>query len=126
MDDERLWTAVRYVKLNPVRAKIVCRATDYAWSSAAAHAGLAPPHELLSEKRPFPGRKADWAGFLARGVACAEVEQLRINTSAGRPTGSADFVKGPEAEYGRSLVPQKRRPKSSCPSGAELTEDLFG
>ncbi len=126
MDDERLWTAVRYVKLNPVRAGMVERATDYTWSSARAHAGMTPPHDLLSDKRPFPGLETDWGAFLAQGVSSTEAEQLRINTSTGRPTGSAEFVKNLEQEHGRSFVPQKRGPKSAAVSEPDLTSDLFG
>jgi putative transposase len=34
-----LWTALAYVEMNPVRAKLVERPGDYSWSSAAAHLG---------------------------------------------------------------------------------------
>ncbi len=37
MDEEHLKHAVRYVSLNPVRAKLVERAEDWPWSSVAAH-----------------------------------------------------------------------------------------
>ena len=32
-----LWTALRYVEWNPIRAGLVREAADYRWSSAAAH-----------------------------------------------------------------------------------------
>jgi putative transposase len=32
-----LWSTIRYVERNPVRAKMVKKAENYAWSSAAAH-----------------------------------------------------------------------------------------
>jgi putative transposase len=37
MDDAHLLTAIRYVELNPVKAKLVAHAEDWRWSSAAAH-----------------------------------------------------------------------------------------
>mgnify|MGYP000160938932 CR=1 FL=1 len=37
MDEEHLLNAVRYVSLNPVRAKIVKRAADWPWSSVNTH-----------------------------------------------------------------------------------------
>jgi len=37
LDDRHVWTALRYVEMNPVRARIVPRAVEYPWSSAAAH-----------------------------------------------------------------------------------------
>ena len=36
-----IWEALRYVELNPVRASMVGRAPDWAWSSAAVHCGAA-------------------------------------------------------------------------------------
>ena len=37
LDERHRWEALRYVELNPVRAGLVGRATDWPWSSAAAH-----------------------------------------------------------------------------------------
>ena len=37
MDPAHLMTAIRYVELNPVKAKLVRRAEDWPWSSARAH-----------------------------------------------------------------------------------------
>ena len=37
MDEAHLLTAVRYVALNPVRARLVARAQDWPWSSVRAH-----------------------------------------------------------------------------------------
>ena len=39
--------ALRYAKLNPVRAGLVERAEDWPWSSAAAHGGRAKPQAWL-------------------------------------------------------------------------------
>ena len=40
LDDAYLWSAIRYVEQNPVRAGMVENAEDYLWSSAAAHSGI--------------------------------------------------------------------------------------
>jgi putative transposase len=40
MDEEHLAAALRYVSLNPVRARLVARAQDWRWSSASAHLRL--------------------------------------------------------------------------------------
>lgn len=81
MDETHLWTAVRYVERNPVRAGLVSRAEDYPWSSAPAHCGDCPPpcdegaspglsqpascrsggDPLLSKEFPPPGVVPDWA-----------------------------------------------------------------
>ena len=39
LDEAYLWAVVRYVERNPVRARIVRKAENYPWSSAAAHCG---------------------------------------------------------------------------------------
>ena len=37
MDEAHLVSALRYVSLNPVRARLVARAEDWRWSSVRAH-----------------------------------------------------------------------------------------
>ncbi|MFC5322932.1 hypothetical protein [Bradyrhizobium oligotrophicum] len=37
MDEAHLAAALRYVSLNPVRARMVARPQDWAWSSTRAH-----------------------------------------------------------------------------------------
>ena len=51
MDEAHLASAVRYVSLNPVRARLVARARDWAWSSVAAHLGEA--EDPLVRTAPF-------------------------------------------------------------------------
>lgn len=41
-DDEHLLTALRYVERNPLRARLVERAEDWSWSSAAYGPGASP------------------------------------------------------------------------------------
>ena len=48
LDGDYLWAAVRYVERNPVRARMVQKAENYRWSSAAAHGGLRPDRMPLS------------------------------------------------------------------------------
>ena len=40
MGEAHALKALCYVELNPVRAPVVNKACDYAWSSVAAHCGL--------------------------------------------------------------------------------------
>src|SRR5450755_2549049 len=42
-----LWTALRYVELNPVRAAMGQKAEDYEWSSTRAHLAGQDPQRLL-------------------------------------------------------------------------------
>ena len=125
LDEDHMWTAVRYVERNPVRAKMVNEATDWIWSSARCHAALCAD-DLLAPPRPFPGMETDWPAFLARGLTTAEVERIRVNTATGRPTGSEAFVKKLEQTTGRLLRPLKRgvKPGGSTHSEAPV-DDLF-
>jgi putative transposase len=125
MDDSHLWTAVKYVELNPVRGGIVTEPTAYRWSSARAHAGMDSPHELLSPRRPFPGAYGNWAEFLSGGVALQIAEQLRINTSTGRPSGSLEFIKLLEVKTGRVLQALKPGPKNKASVANDHPGDLF-
>ena len=58
LDDCYLYRAVRYVELNPVRAGIVKKAGQYAWSSARGHLGLWDDPVLA--KSPGPPMVENW------------------------------------------------------------------
>lgn len=49
LDMAHLWAALRYVELNPVRARLVDEADQYPWSSAAAHCGTAPGRRVAGD-----------------------------------------------------------------------------
>jgi len=105
LDAGHFVNAVRYVELNPVRAGISSRAEDYAWSSAAAHCGLAL--DPLVDERPRSSifnSVADWSGWLASGVPDECVKLIRQNERQNLPCGSMEFVAGLERIAGRSLT----------------------
>ena len=54
---------MRYVERNPVRARLVDKAADYIWSSAAAHCGRKKGN-ILSPEFPPPGIIEDWSAWL--------------------------------------------------------------
>jgi REP-associated tyrosine transposase len=109
-----LWQAVRHVERNPVRAKQVPRAEDWAWSSAAAHCGLREDPLLSPIDMPWP--VANWSEYL-RDEDEDDVERVRGNTRTGRPLGCASFLQTLEALLGRSLVPGKRGRKPKRGTG---------
>jgi len=125
LDEAHLWTAIRYVELNPVRAGLVARAEEWEWSSARVHCGMEAAEgdglaaAVLAADRPFGGSRPDgltgapvgWSEWLARGVEEDAVRRLRAATMTGRPCGGEDFVRGLEARLGRSLGPKKPGPK---------------
>src|SRR6266851_7776869 len=62
MDEDHLLAAVRYVSLNPVRARLVGRADQWPWSSVAAH--LAGVDDELVRVRPVLDRVDRFADLL--------------------------------------------------------------
>jgi putative transposase len=105
LDEAYLWAALRYVERNPVRARMVRRAENYAWSSAAAHCGRgADP--ALTQAAAWRARLAavgDWSAWLAEGDEAEELSVLRRNVDKGLPCGSQTFIGRLEALADRPL-----------------------
>jgi putative transposase len=99
-----LFTALRYVDLNPVRAGIVNQAEAYRWSSARAHVTGQDSSQLLdmASWREIC-EPADWEQLLAREEDATEVGRLRHATRTGRPCGDGSFVEQMEQRLGRRL-----------------------
>jgi putative transposase len=112
MDDYHLWTAIRYVERNPVRAGMVTRAEDYAWSSAAHHSGLLVDPIVSALPEPRPTATGDWAAWLRDPEDDATLNQIRSHTRTGRPFACDDFLADLESRYGtrvRTKTPGRHR-----------------
>ncbi|RDH83417.1 MAG: hypothetical protein DIZ77_04745 [endosymbiont of Seepiophila jonesi] len=118
MNDAHLVAAVRYVELNPVRAKLVSQAKDWKWSSIHAHLTGADDALVRVERMLewFP----DWESYLANHGQY-DAERIRIHTRTGRPLGDSMFIQAAESLTGRILAPQKpgRKPGSNPDSVKE-------
>jgi putative transposase len=69
LDGRHLWPALKYVELNPVRAKLCRRAWQYAWSSAALHVDEKAESELLNLPHWYKQVSAqEWRRELAEGL----------------------------------------------------------
>jgi putative transposase len=114
LDEDYLWAAMRYVERNPVRARMVRKAENYRWSSAAAHCGLRTDPVLtrkLSWRRQFESI-GDWSAWLAEGDEPQRLEVLRRNVDKGLPCGSEKFIQRLEKMTGRALQYRPRgRPR---------------
>jgi putative transposase len=111
MDEEHLAAALRYVALNPVRARLVKRAADWRWSSAAAQLGLVDDDGVTtaaSVRARFP----DFAALLAAGEEEMAFSALRRAESIGRPVGNSDFLRRLEHLTGTTLTPARRGRKT--------------
>lgn len=102
MDDAHLVAAIRYVELNPVRARMVASPELWPWSSVVGRMGKRDP--LGSPDRPEPLAKVDdWLAFLAEGLTDEEAETIRSHARKGAALGSPAFVSRLEARTGRVL-----------------------
>ncbi|WP_315811601.1 transposase [Bradyrhizobium sp. SZCCHNR2028] len=114
MDEAHLAAALRYVSLNPVRARLVARAQDWVWSSTRAH--LRGRDDGLTEREPVKAMFPDIAELLTRAPEDEEAlfARLRAAESIGRPIGSDRFLTRIEKMTGRVLKPAKRGPKPAA------------
>ena len=116
MDDAHLMTAVRYVELNPVKAKLVKRAEDWRWSSAKAHVG--GKGDGLTDLAALAGIHRNWRAMLKHGLEAGDISPeaeaaIEAHQRTGRPWGDAAFIAGLESLTGRKLARQKpgRKPR---------------
>ena len=106
LDRAHFGAAVKYVERNPVRARIVRRAWEFAWSSAAAHCGGQNETGLLdlgTWGKMLAGE--DWRRVLSERDDKDAIRALRSCTSRGRPLGTDSFMSKIEKLVGRRLRP---------------------
>jgi len=115
MDPGHLWTALRYVELNPVRAGIVGKAAGWPWSSAGAHCGTTDADvclDLSMWRKAWS--EASWQKFLEQGETESELRAIRRCTHNGRPLGPREFTRALEERTHRCLTPSPRgRPRKT-------------
>jgi putative transposase len=109
MDENHLWTALRYIERNPVRARMADQAESYVWSSARVHCHEGYSDGLVDlEMWRNRWSAEEWREFLAcASGAEEEAEHIRRYTHNGRPLGSPDFVRQLEQGMGRLLTARK-------------------
>lgn len=109
MDEAHFVTALRYVALNPVRARLVEQAQDWEWSSTRAL--IAGVDTRFVKVAPALERVGDFAAFLGQDFDEAlSYAALRKAESIGRPCGSREWLADMETRTGISLIPKPRGP----------------
>ncbi|WOE74573.1 transposase [Alterisphingorhabdus coralli] len=116
MDETHFVAALRYVALNPVRAKLVSRAEDWPWSSTRAL--IAGKDDRFVKTAPALERVGDFKAFLGEDFdEEMTYAALRKAETLGRPIGSEQWLDDMEAKLDCKLRPGKRGPK---PKDAKL------
>ena len=82
-----LWAVARYIEQNPVRAKMVERVEDYAYSSVKAHVTGARD-EILTEELFTEEQRQDDVKLIRTDIPKEEIDCLRYSTKTGRPFGN--------------------------------------
>jgi putative transposase len=108
MDESHLLATVRYVELNPVKARLVERPQDWPWSSARAR--LAQVSDSLTDQAALLHWIRDWPTFWATDDD-KHTDSIRRHSRTGRPMGASTFIEAAERRLGRTLRPEKRGPK---------------
>ncbi len=114
LDDEHYWTALSYIERNPVRTKMVRKASRYPWSSAAAHVtGVDDTGVLDMSEWRRKRHRDDWANHLSLRQDEQTMTGIRMGLRTGRPLGSDRFVSKIETLVGRRLraAPVGRPPR---------------
>ncbi len=107
LDEIYLYSAMRYVERNPVRAGLVKRAWDWEWSSACEHAKGEDCGLPLGDVSKYLNIQ-DWKVYLGESDDEARIKKIRENTLVGKPSASKSFIECIEKTSGVRLLPIKR------------------
>jgi putative transposase len=94
---------LRYVEANPLRAGLVERAEEWAWSSLTSGEGHRPPLAEWPVSRPV-----NWLEYVNQTASQAELTALRASASRGAPYGEPGWVEGIAGECGLAFTLRTR------------------
>ena len=115
-DDFHFRTVCRYVEANPIRAGLVKRAENWAWSSLAPR-----PAEIGEDAWPalsaWPvDRPKDWTKRVNTALPRRTLAELQTSVTRGRPFGDAAWIQGTAKRLGLTHTMRDRgRPKKEPP-----------
>ena len=133
--NEHLWSVLRYVEANPLRAKLVGRAEDWPYSSlgqghvarvgAGGVCGVIPGAGAGAEEirvqldHQLAPRPADWLEHVNRALPTEELERLHLSLQRGRPYGSLRWTRATAGRLGLgSSLRNPGRPRKMPKGGA--------
>jgi putative transposase len=87
--DEHYLTIMRYVEGNPLRAKLVKRAGDWAWSSLAVRNGTEAPFKLSKGPLKLP---SNWDKLVNQIEPEDQLDGLKNSINRGAPFGGSNWI----------------------------------
>ena len=112
--DNYLFTVMRYIEMNPVRAGMVDHPVDYPWSSYQANAlgksiRLLTPHEQYVQLGDtFTERRSRYVGLFDAYLSDNTLELIRTSTNKAWVLGSERFKRQVEKQVNRRVEPTNR------------------
>ncbi len=104
MDETYLFSAVKYIEMNPVRANLSADPYSWKWSSVKAHAD--GKDDILVKVSPLLEMVGDWKSFLAEADE-EDADKIRRHERTGRALGSDAFLDSLEQTLMRTVKLQK-------------------
>ena len=105
LDESHLRSVARYVLLNPVRAGLVERASE--WPHSSARASLFGRADPLVDAGALAARLGEIEPLLDEREGKGDAEIVRRHSATGRPLGDDDFVASLEEQLARPLTKGK-------------------
>ncbi|MDA2918636.1 transposase [Desulfobacterota bacterium AH_259_B03_O07] len=123
LDEVHLMAALRYVENNPVRARLVKKAWERKWGSAAHHTGRSKDFlDLEDVENMVDMGESGWDEYLESDEIEDELDRIRKHTMLERPLGTPKFFEEIDRKVGRVIKAlPRRRPRekkkinSVCP-----------
>ena len=120
LDEAHAVRAIRYVELNPVRARLAPAPWEWPWSSARAHTMDNGADPVLDSRwaEYFGGWNfAEWKEILSAAMTPEDLASFRRAAATGEPLGSREFISSLERQTGKRLrVLDRGRPPAKPPS----------
>lgn len=118
--DAHLYSVLRYVEANPLRASLVKRAEDYRWSSLSRR--YTPDGRVYLSEWPV-ARPTNWTTYVNAGIGADELSALRECSQRGAPYGNDAWIRSTVEEYGlQPTVTPRGRPKKKGTATFSLFE----
>ena len=92
LDEKHLYSVIRYVENNPVRANLVKNPEEWEWSSAKAHLNAGTSKITLFPVNMFIGVES-WTTYLTETNDQITMDKIATHTLSGKPLGSKSFVR---------------------------------